>query len=229
MRRRRAAGVPAMVRPALIPVLASVLVGGLLAGCSDEPEGRAEAESTVLVPGRPGEPNKTAVKGATTPAPPTEAEIRFVEMMIPHHQQAVEMSAPAPAQAKSAQVKSLAERIKAGQGAEISMMRSWLERNRRPATGGHGGHGGHASPSATSHAGMAGMATPEQMKRLKAAKGEEFDRLFLTLMITHHQGALTMAEAAIDKGTDVVVQELAKDVQSSQQAEINRMRALLAE
>ncbi|MEW2352820.1 DUF305 domain-containing protein [Spirillospora sp. NPDC029432] len=211
--------------------MAPVLVMGVLAGCSGEPEGKAAPSATVLQPGRPGEPNKTAVKGPATPAPPTEAEIRFVEMMIPHHQQALEMSVLAPGQAKSAQVKSLAERIKAGQGAEIGAMRAWLGRNGRASTSGHGGHGAHGKPSAGAgdHAGMPGMATPEQMARLKAARGAEFDRLFLTLMITHHQGALTMAEGALDKGTDVVVQELARDVQSGQQAEINRMRALLAE
>ncbi|MFB4315458.1 DUF305 domain-containing protein [Actinomadura sp. 21ATH] len=213
---------------------APVLVMGVLAGCSGDPEGKAAPSATVIQPGRPGEPNRTAVKGPATPAPPTEAEVRFVEMMIPHHQQALEMSALAPGRAESAQVKSLAERIKAGQGAEIGAMRAWLQRNGRTATsgqGGHGGHGAHGRPSAGAggHAGMPGMATPDQLARLKATRGTEFDRLFLTLMITHHQGALTMAEGALDKGTDVVVQELARDVQSGQQAEINRMRALLSE
>ncbi len=220
--RRRAVLVPA--------VMTSVLVMGLLTGCSDEPDAKAAPKGTVLVPGRPGEPNKTALKGPATPAPPTEAEIRFVQMMIPHHRQAAEMSALAPAQAESSQVKSLAHRIGSGQQAEITAMQAWLDKNARTSTGGHGGHGGHGAPSATatSHAGMPGMATPEQMRRLRAARGAEFDRLFLTLMITHHQGALTMVGDAVDKGTDVVVQELARDVQSSQQAEINRMRTLLA-
>ncbi len=76
---------------------------------------------------------------------------------------------------------------------------------------------------------MPGMATPEQMRRLRAARGAEFDRLFLTLMITHHQGALTMVKDVLGKGTDVLIQDLALDVRASQQAEINRMRALAAE
>jgi uncharacterized protein (DUF305 family) len=210
--------VPAMMVP--------VLVAGVLTGCGGGDEDKAGPKSTVLVPGRPGEPNKTAVKGTATPAPPTEAELRFMEMMVPHHRQAVEMAVLAPGQAASAQVKSLAERIRGGQQAEIAAMEAWLAKNRRPSAGGHGGHGG-PSATATSHAGMAGMATPEQMARLKAARGGEFDRLFLTLMITHHQGALTMVKGAVDRGTDVVVQEMARDVQSSQQAEIDRMRALL--
>ncbi|MFI0354744.1 DUF305 domain-containing protein [Actinomadura sp. 9N407] len=218
------------MRQRIMPVvMVPVLVAGVLAGCGggDEDDGAAP-ESTVLVPGRPGEPNKTAVKGPATPAPPTAAEIRFMEMMIPHHRQAVEMAALAPAQAEGAQVKSLAERIKGGQQAEISAMQAWLAKNERPSAGGHGGHGTpSASASGGSHAGMAGMATPEQMARLKAAEGGAFDRLFLTLMITHHQGALTMVKDVLDKGTDVVVQETARDVEAGQQVEIDRMRALL--
>jgi uncharacterized protein (DUF305 family) len=147
-------------------------------------------------------------------------------MMIPHHRQAVEMAALAPGQAADTQVKSLAQRIRGGQEAEIGAMRAWLAKNKRPPAGGHGGHGGPSAP-ATSHVGMAGMATPEQMARLKGARGAEFDRLFLTLMITHHQGALTMVKGALDKGTDLVAQEMARDVQSTQQVEIDRMRALL--
>mgnify|MGYP001202328591 CR=1 FL=1 len=231
MRDRSApAGVRA-VPGAVAAGLAAVLAAGLLAGCSGDDGAEAGPKSTVLVPGRPGEPNKTAVRGPSTPAPPTAAEIRFVEMMIPHHRQAVEMSELVPDRASSAQVRSMAERILGAQKAEIAAMRSWLARHGRPTTGpgGHDGHGGHASPSASpsAHAGMQGMATPEQMARLKAARGTEFDRLFLTLMITHHQGALAMVKDALDQGTDVFVQDLARDIESTQQAEINRMRALM--
>ncbi|GAA2458722.1 DUF305 domain-containing protein [Actinomadura vinacea] len=222
------------MRGRVVPVgmaLAAVLAAGALSGCSgDEPEAAPKSESTVLVPGRPGEPNKTAVRGPASAAPPTAAEIRFVEMMIPHHRQAVEMAGLAPGQAADAKVKSLAHRIGAGQQSEMAAMESWLKKNGRPGASPGGGHGGgHASPSAaaTSHAGMPGMATPEQMGRLRAARGADFDRLFLTLMITHHQGALTMTKDALDKGTNVIVQELARDVQSSQQAEIDRLRTLL--
>ncbi|MFC5750090.1 DUF305 domain-containing protein [Actinomadura rugatobispora] len=217
------------VRAVLAAGAAAVLAAGLLGGCSGGDESEAAPKSTVLVPGRPGEPNKTAVRGPATPAPPTAAEIRFVEMMIPHHRQAVEMAGLAPGQAAAAQIKSLAERIGGGQRAEMAAMQSWLGKNGRPTGSPGGGHGGHGGPSAqaTAHTGMPGMATPEQMGRLRAARGAEFDRLFLTLMITHHQGALTMTKDVIDKGTDVTVQELARDVEAGQQAEINRMRAIM--
>ncbi|WP_433326060.1 DUF305 domain-containing protein [Spirillospora sp. CA-294931] len=208
-------------------MMAAVAVTGL-AGCSqdDKKEPEAGPKRTVIVPGRPGEPNQTKVAGPTKTAPPTAAEIKFVQMMIPHHQQAIEMSTLAPGQASDSQVKSLARRIDAGQAVEISAMQSWLKQNVKTPTTGHGGHGGpSASPSA--HTGMAGMATPQQMTQLKAARGGDFDKLYLNLMITHHQGALTMVKDVVDKGTDVTVQQMARDVQSTQQAEINRMRALL--
>ncbi|SEG59999.1 Uncharacterized conserved protein, DUF305 family [Thermomonospora echinospora] len=212
--------------------IAFALVSGLLVGCSGEEEPAAAPKATVIAPGRPGEPNKTITAGPTSAKPPTAAEITFVQMMIPHHQQALEMSVLAPKQASDAKVKSLAERIDVSQGAEISVMQSWLRRQPggRPG-GGHGGHGGHGAPSAAaSHAGMPGMATPEEMARLQAAQGEEFDRLYLTLMIKHHEGALTMANDVLSKdGTDVTVQELAKDVLTTQRAEIVRMRDLLRE
>jgi uncharacterized protein (DUF305 family) len=218
------------VRIALVAVASVVAAGMLLGGCSGGEEREAGPKATVLVPGRPGEANKTEVRGPEPVKPPTAEEVRFVQMMIPHHRQALEMSAPAPAQASDQQVKSLADRISAAQKVEIASMEAWLKTNARAASaapsGGHGGHGG-ASATATSHANMPGMATPEQMRRLKAARGAEFDRLFLTLMITHHQGALTMAKDVLDKGTDVVVQELARDVQAGQGAEINRMRGVL--
>lgn len=199
-----------------------------LAGCSggDDKKPDAGQKQTVLQPGRPGEPNKTAVLGPSPAKPPTDAEVRFVQMMIPHHQQAVEMSVLAPGQASNAKVKALADRIDKGQAGEISAMQSWLKSVGKSTAGnggGHGGHGGRKDP----HAGMPGMATPEQMTQLREAKGAAFDKLYLQLMITHHQGALTMVKDVLDKGTNVTVQEMAKEVQSSQLAEINRMRDLM--
>ncbi|GAA4079769.1 DUF305 domain-containing protein [Actinomadura miaoliensis] len=213
--------------------LAAAAAAGALGGCSGDEDGGATPKGTVLMPGRPGEANKTAVAGPSTPSPPTAAEFRFIEMMIPHHRQAIEMASLAPGQASDPQVKAMAERIDAAQNVEIAAMQNWLKRHGRATSQGQGGHAGHgahggaASPSASAHANMPGMATPQQMEQLRQARGKDFDRLFINLMIIHHQGALTMAKDALDKGTDVTAQEIARDVQSSQQAEINRMRALL--
>jgi uncharacterized protein (DUF305 family) len=205
-------------------VAASIAVIWSLAGCSgdgDHPTAAGQSGS-VIVPGRPGEPNKTvpATKGTVTP--PGAADIRFVQMMIPHHEQALEMAALAPRQAASAKVKALAERIDAAQGAEISRMQSWLRQNGQSEQSPHHGHGAPAPETMR----MPGMATPQQMAQLKAAAGTGFDRLFLTLMITHHQGALTMANEELTKGTAVLIQEMAQEVIVTQTAEINRMRGL---
>lgn len=204
-------------------VVTFVALGGITA-CSDDDK-RAGPTATVLQPGRPGEPNKTVVAGPTSPAPPTAAEIRFVQMMIPHHQQAVDMSELVPKQAADARVKALASRINLAQAGEIKTMKDWLRRHRkevlRQGKKGHGHDG-----SATS--GMPGMATKQQIERLGSARGADFDRLYLTLMIPHHQGALIMTKDVLSNGSDVTVQGLAREVVSSQQPEINRMRDLLA-
>lgn len=201
---------------------AAVMAAAALAGCSGDAGSEAAPSRTVLVPGKPGEPNRTEVAGPREPATPTAAEVGFVQMMIPHHAQALEMSALAPERASDEQVRSLASRIDAAQKVEIEAMKSWLKRNPKAVLEAHGrNHGAHRTDD------MPGMATPEQMKQLRDARGAEFDRLYLTLMITHHQGALTMVDDVLGKGTDVVVQELARDVESAQRAEIGRMRDLL--
>ncbi|WP_030171544.1 DUF305 domain-containing protein [Spirillospora albida] len=205
-----------------IAVAAAVVVtaAGVLAGCGGGDEPAAAPSKTVLVPGRPGEPNKTRLAGPRKAAPPTTAEVRFVQMMIPHHAQALEMSGLAPDRASSGQVRSLAARIGAAQKVEIAAMRSWLDQNPKAVLKAQGGHGAR-------HAAMPGMVTEQQLERLRAARGAEFDRLYLTLMIAHHRGAVTMAKDVLDRGTDVTVQALARDVQSTQLAEIGRMQGLL--
>jgi uncharacterized protein (DUF305 family) len=215
---------PAALGTALVLCLAS----GGLAGCTggDDRPSAAAPSGSVIVPGRPGEPNKTVPATRGTVTPPGAADIRFVQMMVPHHEQALEMAALAPGQAANAKVKALADRIDAAQTAEISAMQSWLRRHARQAQGGHDGGGHGAGPAAPMQ--MPGMATPQQMAQLKAATGANFDRLFLTLMITHHQGALTMANEELVKGTDVLIREMAQEVIVTQAAEINRMRALLS-
>lgn len=207
-----------------ITLVCSVAIG-CLAGCSggdDRPPPAAGQTGSVIVPGRPGEPNKTMPATKGTVAPPGAADIRFVQMMIPHHEQALEMAVFAPAQAANDKVKRLADRIDAAQSGEISRMQSWL---RQHAQSGHHGHG--APTPGDRHTRMPGMASPQQMAQLQAATGANFDRLFLTLMITHHQGALTMANEQLAKGTNLLIQEMAQEIIVTQTAEINRMRVLL--
>ena len=189
----------------------------------------ANAGVKVLQPGRPGDPAATV---DPEQVPNDEAwnhsDVAFVQMMIPHHAQALEMSRLARTRAEDPQVKALARRILAAQGPEILTMAAWLqERNidvpkagEDPAEYDHGEHG---------HTSMMGMLTEEQMHRLAASRGHRFDRLFLEGMIGHHRGAVDMAQAVAQDGADVRVSELSADVVAGQSAEIERMRQLLTE
>lgn len=162
----------------------------------------------------------------------TEADARFVRMMIVHHQQALEMAALVPDRSQRRDLRMLAERIDVSQRDEMATMHRWLA-SHAPADDAHAGHGGRASHGAgadSSHAGMAGMATPEQMAALAAASGPAFDRMFLELMIRHHEGALQMVDelfASPGGGQEPSIYALASEVDADQRMEIDRMRALL--
>lgn len=193
--------------------------------------GVAGSKAPVLMPGRPGEQARTATPGQTVGPPAAKAnaaDIQFVRMMIPHHEQALEMTALVKERASDQRVRAIAGRIDAAQGPEISWMQSWLRDHGAAGTGhqGHSGHGGHGTNQGGAQ--MPGMATPQQMTQLRAASGKDFDRLFLQLMIKHHEGAITMSTQVENKGSDLAVKELALDVRVTQQVEINHMRGMLA-
>lgn len=203
--------------------LGTLLAVGLLAACTTETPPPANP-GPVIVPGRPGEEASTIPPGEATglpSTPPNDADVEFVQNMIVHHQQAVWMSELAPERASSRDVKELADRISDVQGLEIDMMNRWLSQHAIPTVEPGTGHGG-------GHTSMPGMPTQEQLDALKNAKGADFDRLWLQLMIAHHQGALTMAEAVRTSGSDVRVQEIADDVVVEQTDEIRRMQGWLA-
>jgi uncharacterized protein (DUF305 family) len=150
----------------------------------------------------------------------TVADADFMRHMIGHHTQALEMAALAPARASSPDVERLAARITTAQEAEIGLMRRWLEDRGLPVAGPGAGHA-MASP---------GMLTPEQMRELEVASGRSFDRLFLTYMIQHHEGALTMVDdlfAAPGAARDASTFRIASGVQVDQRAEIARMESML--
>jgi uncharacterized protein (DUF305 family) len=206
-----------------------LLTFGVLVACTNEPPPPPANSAPVIVPGKPGEEASTippGQAGTIEQPPPNDADLTFMTDMIFHHAQAVEMAKLAPNRAASKDLKELADRIADVQGPEIDMMNRWLAAHGQlkidpSAPGGHG-HGDLPMLD------MPGMATPEQMTELKAAKGDRFDTLFLQLMITHHQGALTMAETVQKGGVDVRVQEIADDVIATQSDEIDRMRGWLA-
>lgn len=138
-------------------------------------------------------------------------------MMIQHHTQALEMTGLVPDRARSGDLKRLALRISAAQGPEIEAMRGWLKTHGETEAGDAGGH---------QHTGMPGMATEARLKELRAARGADFDALFLTLMITHHEGAITMATDVKAQGNNLLIEEMADDVVAQQTSEITRMRAM---
>ncbi|WWQ68864.1 DUF305 domain-containing protein [Streptomyces sp. Q6] len=191
---------------------------GCDAGGSDGADSPASSGPSVIAPGKPGEAAETlSAKDAQARGGdegPNSADVRYAQMMIQHHEQALVMTELAPEQAESTQVKRLAERISAAQAPEIDTMRGWLKNHgRKESASGH-----------SAHEAMPGMATEAQLKKLRAAHGKAFDALFLKLMITHHQGAVTMATEVKSDGNDVQVEEMADDVIAQQTTEISRMR-----
>ena len=191
----------------------------------------AAQDAPIIQPGAPGQENRSlkaedASKLAGTNFAPADA--RFMQMMIPHHQQATEMTQLVDGRTSNPDIVKIAGRIDAGQGDEIAFMRDWLSSRGLPATMQHtaANMGGmtHAE-----HMAAMGMATPEQMKRLASLQGTAFDALFLELMIRHHQGAIRMVDDLLDQpGTayDPVMFEFVNDIKVEQQGEIDRMNAV---
>ncbi len=192
--------------------------------------GIAHAQSAQIVqPGAPGQASKTltaeqAVKLAQ--ASYTSSDAAFMQHMIVHHQQALDMALLVKDRTNTKELVDIAGRIESSQADEIAFMKGWLTERAEPVEdpkmAGHGEHMHHM---------MAGMASPEQMAALAAAKGVEFDRLFLTLMIAHHEGAVDMVEKLLDEdGTaaDPVLYQFVGDIDSEQTGEIERMDKLLA-
>ena len=198
----------------------------------------------IFHPGAPGAPSRTI-----TPAEAlvlarttfTADDARFMQHMIVHHGQAVEMVALLDAHGENPRVKLLGRRIAMSQEAEIALMRDWLTARDQPLEmpdmhAGHGGmdhsaHTGQATAASETPV-MPGMLSPAQMERLAAARGADFDRLFLTGMIQHHQGALDMVQALLalpDAAEDTLLSDFTTSVVADQSAEILRMQSLLSE
>ncbi|MFZ4629132.1 MAG: DUF305 domain-containing protein [Blastocatellia bacterium] len=187
---------------------------------------RVRKSSVVVQPGAPGKEVRVlppSTKARLTPI--TEADVRFMQGMITHHAQAVEMTALIEARTGNEAIRSLGARISHSQADEIRFMKRWLLSRGYPVEE-PGGH--HHHPGMT-HGLMPGMLSPKQMEALAAARGEEFDRLFLEGMIMHHGGALTMVEdlfAAAGAGQEAEIFHFATDVDSGQRAEIRIMQTM---
>ncbi|TCO47503.1 uncharacterized protein (DUF305 family) [Kribbella antiqua] len=198
---------------------AAAVLAVVLAGCSTP---TATVQVPVIVPGTPGGPNQTVSAVPTQEAEVDQDDVTFLADMMVHHTQAIQLTGYATTSATNQRVKALADRIRAGQQPEIDAMRQLLvARGQTPPNLEHVQH--------LDHSGMPGMATPAELAKLEQARGKAFDRLFLTLMIKHHQGAVTMTGTVIDKGTDAQIGEVAQEVGVTQTKEIATMRQLLKE
>jgi uncharacterized protein (DUF305 family) len=208
------------------------LAAGLPAG------GAALAQDAPIVqPGAPGEAVRQlsaeeAVQIAANRY--SDDDVRFMQQMIWHHHQAVQMAALVEGRSGTEALVEIAGRIDASQADEIAFMQGWLrERGETapdPMADPHAMHAGMSGGHAM-HGEMAGMASPEQMARLAEADGMDFDALFLELMIAHHEGAVEMVAHLLDQrgsAYDPTLFDFANDVRSEQQAEIRRMNALLS-
>jgi uncharacterized protein (DUF305 family) len=196
----------------------------------------AQAAAPIVQPGAPGEPPREltadeAIEVADTSYSP--ADVRFLQDMIPHHAQATEMAALVQGRTNNPDIIDIAGRIDAAQADEIAFMREWLtSRGEDAPMDGGGGEGAMPAHAHATHMApeMMGMATPEQMAQLAAAEGTDFDRLFLQLMIPHHEGAIAMVEDLLDQpgsAYDPVLFEFTSDVVNDQTSEIERMNGLL--
>jgi uncharacterized protein (DUF305 family) len=229
-----------MTEVRLIPLAAVVLI----AACSSAPQ-TAPAPVTAPATAAPVAtasdeirvPNVSAQDIADARAdsariPYTEGDVRFMSGMIGHHAQAIQMSLMAPSHGASPSVRTLAARIINAQRDEIYIMQHWLAERQKPWP--HVAASGevHGADHASHHgAMMAGMLTDEQMRQLDAARGSEFDRLFLTYMIQHHSGAVAMVRELLSAGgaahNDTVFR-MAGDINVDQTTEIARMQKMLA-
>lgn len=153
-----------------------------------------------------------------------DQDVSFAQGMIPHHQQAIQMSKMAASQASSTEVKDLAARIEKAQDPEIETMSGWLESWGEDVPSSMPGmdHGGHSGSSD-----MPGMMDSEDMDELMKASGKGFDTMFLTMMVEHHEGAVEMATTEKDKGRYGPAKKLAGEIITAQNAEIEEMNKLL--
>ena len=216
---------------ARVACLSTAVCLGVLAGRIPA-YGKQSDSAPVVQPGAPGMPSKRLPDSTTGQAPPrSQADIDFMQGMIMHHSQAVEMTALIPSHTENKDVRALGARISLSQSEEMKFMKRWLLA-RGESTSMAMPEMPEMEKSGNAMHAMPGMLTPEQMSALRAAKGVEFDRLFLTGMIQHHGGALTMVKDLFDTagaGQDADLFDFATDADNTQRAEIRIMQDMLKE
>ncbi|WP_405093251.1 DUF305 domain-containing protein [Micromonospora sp. NBC_01392] len=234
-----------ILRRALVAGVSLTTAAVVLTGCGSDDHSAAG--------GGHSSPTATVASDAASASAHNAADVMFAQMMIPHHQQAVAMADLAATRAADPQVKQLAAQIKDAQAPEIATMSGWLRAWGAPVPPGSGsatpgsgmpgtdhgnsgmpgmGHGDSASPTSSGMPGMdhgmPGMMSDVDMARLAASSGRDFDKQFLTMMIAHHEGAITMARTEAAQGANSDAKALAERISTSQRAEIDTMKSILA-
>jgi uncharacterized protein (DUF305 family) len=212
-------------------VCAALFFLGAAGAFAQQPNPSATS-GAIVQPGAPGQPGKSLDPGTVSVAPPKPfgPDVEFMQGMIMHHSQAVEMVALLRTRAKSLDLRALGEKITLSQSDEIRYMKDWLESRGQPTT--MKMDHSHMTPAQMKNMNMLmpGMLTPKQMDELAKARGAKFDHLFLTGMIQHHGGALTMVDDlfhTLGAGQDPVLFDFATDIDNTQRAEIKIMQAML--
>jgi uncharacterized protein (DUF305 family) len=213
--------------------LTGLVLAASLVACDahgQQTDAAPESGPVVVQPGAPGQPSRTLPSSTRGTVPPVvRADVEFMQGMIMHHSQAVEMTALIESHTENKQVRALGAKISSSQSDEIRFMQRWLAaRGERlsMAMPGMPDMDMNGKPMAP----MPGMLTPEQMAALRAARGAEFDHLFLTGMIQHHGGALTMVKDLFNTagaGQDADIFNFATDADNTQRAEIKIMQGML--
>lgn len=192
----------------------------------------AQPSAPIVQPGAPGQPGRrlTEITVRTPPRAPFRADVEFMQGMIMHHSQAVDMVALLRTRGKSPVLKSFGEKISVSQTDEIGFMQRWLEERGKPTTMQMDHSKMSAADMKNMNMLMPGMLTPQQMTALAKARGARFDHLFLTGMIQHHGGALTMVDDLFSTpgaGQDPTLFDFATDIENTQSAEIKIMLGML--
>jgi uncharacterized protein (DUF305 family) len=219
-----------MTSPSIRGVTVALLAAIVMPACSSAPR---RAAQTSPQPAGAGQSNLSAIALARADSirhPYTAADIHFMSGMIGHHAQAIVMARWAPAHRASGSVQRLAERIINAQQDEIALMQRWLRERRQPVPEASV-MGMRMMMNGVEHVMlMPGMLTDAQMMQLDEARGGEFDKLFLTFMIQHHRGAVSMVNdlfSSYGAGQDETVFKFASDVNVDQSTEIDRMQKML--
>ncbi|MGY0501511.1 DUF305 domain-containing protein [Nocardia sp. FBN12] len=190
----------------LVAAAATVLFA---AGCSDD--------STTT---HPTEHATSTTTSATASTDFNDADVSFLQMMYPHHAQAVDMAKMVPSRTQNQQLIALAAQVEKAQAPEMQQITDLLTGFGKPAPSATEGHGGHDMP---------GMMTDAQMSSLEAASGADFDKQWLEMMIAHHEGAVDMAQVELNGGVNPASRQLATKIVADQEAEIATMRGMLGQ